>query len=121
MADRLTPIAPCDLSRVYFTSGGWEGTESALKMARQYFAEKDEPDRGHTITRQQSYPSYYAFGAELNAVAASAQRPVRATDSGLGEGEEHVYRHSFAGRSGERKFVGKGFACGNRILRGVRL
>ena len=43
-------IAQCDLSRVYFTSGGWEGTESALKMARQYFAEKDEPDRGHTIT-----------------------------------------------------------------------
>ena len=73
LADRLTALAPGNLSRVYFTSGGSEATETALKMARQYFVEKGEPDRCNIITRRQSY-----HGNTLGALAAGGNQWRRA-------------------------------------------
>lgn len=55
LADLLIKHAPGDLDRVYFVSGGSEAVESALKLARQYFLEKGEPQRRHVIARRQSY------------------------------------------------------------------
>ena len=37
LAARLAELAPGDLNRVFFTSGGSEAVESAWKLARQYF------------------------------------------------------------------------------------
>lgn len=65
LADRLVARAPGELDRVYFVSGGSEATETALKMARQYFVERGEPERRHIITRRQSY-----HGNTLGALAA---------------------------------------------------
>nr|WP_325252785.1 aspartate aminotransferase family protein [Amylibacter sp.] len=55
LADLLIEHAPGDLDRVYLVSGGSEAVESALKLARQYFVEKGEPERGRLIARKQSY------------------------------------------------------------------
>lgn len=55
LADRLVEDAPAGLSHVYFTSGGSESVEAALKMARQYFVEMGQPQRRHVIARRQSY------------------------------------------------------------------
>jgi adenosylmethionine-8-amino-7-oxononanoate aminotransferase len=55
LADRLIADAPEGLSHVYFVSGGSEAIEAALKLARQYFVEKGEPQRRHFIARRQSY------------------------------------------------------------------
>ena len=55
LADRLVADAPAGISHVYFVSGGSEAIEAALKMARQYFVEKGEPQRRHIIARRQSY------------------------------------------------------------------
>jgi len=55
LADALIGTAPKPLDRVYFTSGGSEAMEAALKLARQYFVEKGEPQRAHFIGRRQSY------------------------------------------------------------------
>ncbi|AIO71034.1 aspartate aminotransferase family protein [Burkholderia oklahomensis] len=55
LADRLVAAAPAGLEHVYFVSGGSEAIEAALKLARQYFVEKDEPARRHFIARRQSY------------------------------------------------------------------
>jgi adenosylmethionine-8-amino-7-oxononanoate aminotransferase len=55
LADRLIEDAPAGLDHVYLVSGGSEAIEAALKMARQYFVEKGEPQRRHIIARQQSY------------------------------------------------------------------
>jgi adenosylmethionine-8-amino-7-oxononanoate aminotransferase len=44
-----------DLGRVYFVSGGSEANETALKLIRQYFVNKGEPDRSRFIARRQSY------------------------------------------------------------------
>ncbi|MFM9271224.1 aspartate aminotransferase family protein [Halomonas elongata] len=55
LADFLVERAPSGLSSVYFVSGGSEAVEAALKMARQYFLERGEPQRKHLIARRQSY------------------------------------------------------------------
>jgi len=55
LADFLVAAAPAGLERVYFVSGGSEAVETALKMGRQYFLEKGEPQRQHFIARRQSY------------------------------------------------------------------
>lgn len=51
---------------VYFTSGGSESVETALKLARQYQVEVGEKRRYQIISRKQSY-----HGATLGALAAS--------------------------------------------------
>jgi len=55
LADLLLQHAPGDLDRVYFVSGGSEATEAAIKLARQYYLEIDQPERHHVIARRQSY------------------------------------------------------------------
>ncbi|MBO6783327.1 MAG: aspartate aminotransferase family protein [Alphaproteobacteria bacterium] len=55
LADKMVAGAPEGLDRVYFTSGGSEAMEAALKMARQYFVEIGQPERSVFIARRQSY------------------------------------------------------------------
>jgi adenosylmethionine-8-amino-7-oxononanoate aminotransferase len=55
LADLLIANAPGDLDRVYLVSGGSEATEAAIKLVRQYWVEKGEPQRGKLIARKQSY------------------------------------------------------------------
>lgn len=55
LADRLVALAPGDLNRVYFVSGGSEAMEAALKLARQYHLERGEAGRSRIIARRQSY------------------------------------------------------------------
>ena len=71
LARRLAAVAPGELDRVYFVSGGSEAVESAIKLARQYFFERDEPHRGHVIARRQSY-----HGNTLGALAAGDRKSV---------------------------------------------
>jgi adenosylmethionine-8-amino-7-oxononanoate aminotransferase len=55
LADALIARAPKSFDKVYFVSGGSEAIEAALKLARQYFVERGEPQRAHVIGRRQSY------------------------------------------------------------------
>ncbi len=55
LADKLISHAPAGIDRVYLVSGGSEAVEAALKLARQYFVERGEPQRQHLISRRQSY------------------------------------------------------------------
>ncbi|MFZ9408200.1 MAG: aminotransferase class III-fold pyridoxal phosphate-dependent enzyme, partial [Burkholderiaceae bacterium] len=55
LADQLVRTAPAGISHAYFVSGGSEAVEAALKMARQYFIERGEPQRTRFIARRQSY------------------------------------------------------------------
>jgi adenosylmethionine-8-amino-7-oxononanoate aminotransferase len=54
---------------VYFTSGGSEATETALKLARQYQVEIGEPRRHQVVSRNQSY-----HGATLGALSVSGNK-----------------------------------------------
>jgi adenosylmethionine-8-amino-7-oxononanoate aminotransferase len=55
LADVLIARAPKSFDKVYLVSGGSEAIEASLKLARQYFVEKGEPQRRHVIARRQSY------------------------------------------------------------------
>lgn len=55
LAALLAKKAPGDLDYVYFVSGGSEAIEAALKLARQYFMEINQPSRRLFIARRQSY------------------------------------------------------------------
>jgi adenosylmethionine-8-amino-7-oxononanoate aminotransferase len=55
LAADLIAHAPAGMSHLYLVSGGSEAIEASLKLARQYFVEKGEPQRRHFIARRQSY------------------------------------------------------------------
>ena len=55
LADLLIEHAPPGIDRVYFVSGGSEATEAAIKLARQYWVERGQPERSRLIARRQSY------------------------------------------------------------------
>jgi len=54
---------------VYFTSGGSESVETALKLARQYQVEIGQPKRHQILSRQQSY-----HGSTLGALSVSGNK-----------------------------------------------
>ena len=64
LADDLVAHAPDGLGHAFFVSGGSEAIEAALKLARQYFVERGEPQRRFLIARRQSY-----HGVTLGALA----------------------------------------------------
>jgi adenosylmethionine-8-amino-7-oxononanoate aminotransferase len=68
LADDLVAHAPNGIGHVFFVSGGSEAVEAALKLARQYFVERGEPQRRHIIARRQSY-----HGVTLGALAAGGR------------------------------------------------
>jgi len=55
LAEQVAALAPGDLNRVFFTSGGSEAVESAWKLARQYFRITGEPYRTKVISRNIAY------------------------------------------------------------------
>ena len=69
LARRILALAPDGMGpdgRVYFTSGGSEATETALKLARQYWLEQGENKRFRVLSRLQSY-----HGSTLGALSVS--------------------------------------------------
>jgi len=55
LAAKIVQMAPEGLNWVSFVSGGSEATESAMKLAREYFVEKGKPTKYKVISRWQSY------------------------------------------------------------------
>src|SRR5262245_38376283 len=77
LAQRLLALAPEGMrhgGRVYFTSGGSEATETAIKLARQFFLEREQPERFRVASRRQSY-----HGSTLGAMAVSGNAARRAS------------------------------------------
>ena len=65
LAARLAELAPPGLSRVFYTSGGSEGTETAFKLARLAWHAQGQPERTVILTRKMAYHgvSYGSLGA----------------------------------------------------------
>jgi adenosylmethionine-8-amino-7-oxononanoate aminotransferase len=55
LAQRLAGLAPGDLNRVFFTTGGGEAVESAWKLAKQYYKLVGKPLKHKVISRQIAY------------------------------------------------------------------
>src|SRR5713226_2929310 len=99
LADDLVAHAPPGIGRVFFVSGGSEAIEAALKLARQYFVERGEPQRRYIIARRQSY-----HGITLGALAIGGRERQRKQFAPLLIETHHVspvyeYRDRRAGES----------------------
>jgi adenosylmethionine-8-amino-7-oxononanoate aminotransferase len=55
LAERLAQLAPGDLNRVFFTSGGGEAVETAWKLAKQFFKLTGKPTKHKVISRNIAY------------------------------------------------------------------
>jgi adenosylmethionine-8-amino-7-oxononanoate aminotransferase len=64
LAERLAALAPAEVNKVFFTSGGSESVEAAWKLARQYHLANGQPQRTKAIARRTAY-----HGLSLGALA----------------------------------------------------
>lgn len=55
LSERLISLAPAGMSKVFFTSGGSEGNDAAIKTARFYHYVKGSPDRTWILSRRNAY------------------------------------------------------------------
>ncbi|HEX8768170.1 MAG TPA: aspartate aminotransferase family protein [Jatrophihabitans sp.] len=55
LAKRVVGLAPEGFNRVFYTSGGSEGVDTAIKAVRLYHSRRGEPDRTWIISRQMGY------------------------------------------------------------------
>lgn len=55
LADQVAEMAPGDLNTTFFTSGGSESNETAIKLARQYHLIRGKPSKCMVIARWQSF------------------------------------------------------------------
>ena len=55
LAERLAALAPGDLNRVFFSSGGGEAVETAWKLAKQYWKLVGKPMKHKVISRSIAY------------------------------------------------------------------
>jgi adenosylmethionine-8-amino-7-oxononanoate aminotransferase len=85
LAARIAGLAPYDLNRVFFTSGGSEAVESAWKLARNYHRVRGDGQRTKLIARELAY-----HGTSLGALAATGLTGLRAPFEPLTPGGCHV-------------------------------
>ena len=80
LAAKIASLAPGDLNRVFFTSGGSEAVESALKLARQYHKLTGKPEQDQGDRARDRLPRHHprrALGDRHHQPA----RAVRAADA----------------------------------------
>jgi adenosylmethionine-8-amino-7-oxononanoate aminotransferase len=85
LAARIASLTPGDLNRIFFTSGGSEAVESALKLSRQYFKLTGKPNKTKLISREIAY-----HGTSMGALSATGIPDLRRPFEPLTPGSIHV-------------------------------
>jgi adenosylmethionine-8-amino-7-oxononanoate aminotransferase len=85
LAARVASLAPGELNRVFFTSGGSEAVESALKLSRNYHRTLGKGQKHKVIAREIAY-----HGTSLGALSATGITGLRSQFEPLAPGACHV-------------------------------
>jgi adenosylmethionine-8-amino-7-oxononanoate aminotransferase len=85
LAARLASLAPEGLNRVFFTNGGSEAVESALKLSRNYHRMHGKGQKHKVIAREIAY-----HGTSLGALSATGITDLRSQFEPLAPGGCHV-------------------------------
>jgi adenosylmethionine-8-amino-7-oxononanoate aminotransferase len=85
LAARIASLAPAGLNRVFFTSGGSEAVESALKLVRNYHRSQGNGHKTKVIAREIAY-----HGTSLGALSATGIPALRSQFEPLTPGGCHV-------------------------------
>ena len=72
LAEKLASLAPANLNKVFFTTGGAEANESAWKLARNYFRLTGHPGKYKAISREIAY-----HGTAMGALAMTQLDPYK--------------------------------------------
>jgi adenosylmethionine-8-amino-7-oxononanoate aminotransferase len=62
LAERIARIAPMDDAVVFFTSGGGEAVETAVKLVRRYWSLQGESQRTIVVSRERAYHGLAGYG-----------------------------------------------------------
>src|ERR1039457_1659242 len=85
LATAIAAMTPADLNRVFFTSGGSEAVESAIKLARAYHRLTGNAQKSKIIAREIAY-----HGTSLGALAVTGIPSIRSPFEPLAPGGCHV-------------------------------
>ncbi|MET3823679.1 adenosylmethionine-8-amino-7-oxononanoate aminotransferase [Burkholderia sp. PvR073] len=70
LAERLAALAPPSLNRVYFTLGGSDAVDSAVRFITHYFNATGRPSKKQMIALERGYHGSSSIGAGLTALPA---------------------------------------------------
>lgn len=68
LAAKLVELAPASLKHVYFTLGGSDAVDSAVRFITHYFNATGRPEKKHCITLQRGYHGSSSVGSGLTAL-----------------------------------------------------
>lgn len=86
LAQKIAQLAPGDLNRVFFASGGGESNEAAIKLARQFHITRGEGTRSKFIARRVAY-----HGTSFGAMSLNGMTDVRKMFEPLMHGVRHTH------------------------------
>ncbi|MHB9032670.1 MAG: aminotransferase family protein [Anaerolineae bacterium] len=116
LAELLASVTPGDLNTVKLLSSGSEATETAMKLARQYWKQAGHPTKYKVISR------YYGYhGATMGAMAATGTPKRRVPFEPLPAGFVHIptvhcYRCPY-----QREYPGCGVFCAEYLRQVIAL
>lgn len=70
LAEKLAALAPKHINQVFFGSSGSESNDTALRLARHYWALKGQPEKNRIISRQWAYHGSTIAGTSLGGMEA---------------------------------------------------
>jgi adenosylmethionine-8-amino-7-oxononanoate aminotransferase len=85
LAAKIAELAPAGLDRVYFTSGGGESNEAAVKLIRQYHQARGEYTRIKFLSRRSAY-----HGTSYAALSLNGMTNLRKQFEPLMYGSRHI-------------------------------
>ncbi|GIU98155.1 MAG: aspartate aminotransferase family protein [Actinomycetota bacterium] len=106
LAERIAAIAPVRDAKVFFTSGGSDAIDTAVKITRRFWGLMGQPERRVLIRRERAYHGMHVAGTSLAGIRANLEGfgellpdvvevPWNDADA-LGDAIEHVGRERVA-------------------------
>lgn len=83
LAEKIAELAPAGLNGVFFTSGGSEANETAIKFARRHWLRNGEPEKSIVLAHERGYHG-------LAGVTTTATR-LQAYHADFGDGVSDIY------------------------------
>lgn len=69
LAERVAALSGIPGAKVFFTSGGSDAVDTAVKLVRKYWSQVGEPSRRWIITRDRAYHGMHMAGTSLAGIA----------------------------------------------------
>ncbi len=70
LAEKIASITPGDFNRIFFNTSGSDSNDTALRIARTYWAAKGKPEKTVVITRKNAYHGSTFAGVSLGGMGA---------------------------------------------------